>query len=112
MSTTEVEMFRGDNHEINIVVKDQYGVLVNITGARIRFTAVTLPTSLTKDSDVGDVEVEITDGPNGEAQIKIVPADTTSLEVASYRFDIEMTLSSKVYTLSSGFFRLKQDLTS
>lgn len=115
MSTTTISMTRGDNHEINITVKDQVGTVVNITGARIRFTTQTLPTDLAKDSNNGVSEVELTDAVNGVAQIKIVPNDTagsTPKEPGSYLFDIEMQLGGKTHTLEKGFFKLEADVTT
>jgi len=114
-ATQTISMFRGDDKTVRITVKDGSGALVNITGAHIKFTAATSPTSIAKDSDNGASEVDWTDPTNGEAEIYLVPADTagaTPKEIGSYLFDIEITLSGKTYTLSKGFFQLVADVTT
>lgn len=114
MATPEIAMYRGDNHTVKIHVVDKTGADKNITGARIKFTAVTLPTSVAKDSNNGITEVSLVTPLEGRAEIYILPADTkgtTPKEIGSYEFDVEITLSSKVQTVLKGMFKLSADVT-
>jgi hypothetical protein len=110
MSAT-IEMYRGDNHDVNVVVKDSAGVPVDITGARIKSTIDALPSQVFKDSDNGSSEIELTIPASGEFQIKIVPADTENMEVGTYQYDIEIELNGKKTTLVVDFFKVKADIT-
>lgn len=111
MASTEIEIFRGDHHNVELQVVDKNGIPVNITGARLRMTIASRPVSMQKDSNNGIGEVEFTIPASGEAIIKYVPVDTATKEIGSYKFDVEMQLGGKTSTLLVGFFKLKEDVT-
>lgn len=111
MASTEIEIFRGDDHNVELQVVDKNGIPVNITGSRIRMTIASRPVSIQKDSNNGITEVEFTIPLTGEALIKLLPADTNTKEIGSYKFDVEMQLGGKTSTLLVGFFKLKEDVT-
>jgi hypothetical protein len=111
MASTEIKVFRGDDKTIRLNVKTSTQTPQNITGARIRFTAKTLPTSITKDSNGGAGQVAFIDAVNGIAEIYLTPSDTLGKEIGSYLYDIEMQLAGKVGTLQKGFFKVEEDVT-
>lgn len=94
----ELEITRGTSKTLKLKVEDGEGEHVDITGARIVMTVKCKISDrehvIQKDSDVGVAEVEITDGPNGCAEIKLSPTDTQNLDTGSYVFDVWIVLPS------------------
>lgn len=94
----ELEVVRGTSKILELHVEDGEGVNVDITGARIVMTVKCRIEDqhpvIQKDSDVGITEIEITDGPNGIAQIKLNPTDTQNLDTGKYIFDVWIVLPS------------------
>jgi len=118
-----IQMCRGDSRTFELTVTDENGV-VDLDGAEIRFTvkrsyvdpdseAIIQKATANVDGG-GDEQILITDAPNGEAEIYLVPADTIGLEIPSYDLyqDVQVTMpSGKVYTVQQGTFRLIADIT-
>jgi len=113
---TQKSMFKGDHRTFLLTVKDQNGVVVDITGATIIFSLKADPTNATAlvekiSTDIN--EIEITNPTQGEAEIYLIPADTSDLEPGIYFYDVELTTTSgKVYTLVKGELNLLQDVTN
>ena len=102
----QLELIRGASKVLELHVEDSEGVHVNITGSRIVMTVKCQLSdrdpAFQKDSAVGIAEVELTDAPNGIAQIKISPSDTKNLDVGDYVFDIWIVLASGAQHLIVG----------
>jgi len=113
--TQDINVVRGDNKTWLGTVTDSAGVAVNLTGARVRMqvrkryddtTAL-----ISKDSDVGPGEIEIHAPTLGKFKAKFVPADTEDLDYNDYRYDVQITISSKEKTVVRGVFNILGDVT-
>jgi len=113
---TDKEVFQGDDktYELTVVDDADPPVAVAITGFTIKFTVKEFKTDTTnkiQKTTADAAEILITDGPNGLAEIYLVPADTAVLS-GEFFYDIEVTnLSSKIYTIATGRFTIKLDIT-
>lgn len=113
------DFFRGDNRDLDVVVKDSAGSIVNITGATFKFTVKDKKSDtafLFQKTTTLATEILITDAPVGEVTVFILPADTSSLSVFNERalfYDLEITTAlSKVYTVVEGVINMKEDITT
>lgn len=113
---TLLQMTRGDDVEFNVVVTDQAGDPVDLTGIDLRFTAK-------RDSGDGDDDaiivkttgagITVTDEAGGLATISIDAADTDELGVpASLTWDLQSTdEAAKVRTLAGGTLAISPDVS-
>ncbi len=96
-----LSIVQGQNKIYALVAKDENDVVLSID--RVWFTVKAKASdtdanaSISKSShDSGGTpdtsEIEITDGPAGEADIKLVPADSASLSPGYYLYDIWVRL--------------------
>jgi len=94
---------QGQNKIFALTAKDEDEVVLNID--RVWFTVKKKPTDSDDDAvikksshtalDVATpTEIEITDGTNGEADIKLVPSDTASLSPGYYLYDMWVRLTT------------------
>ena len=113
MELQNIEIYRGDNRTFKVTVKDGDGVVVDITGASIKFSVKEeiSDTSYVIQKTVGS-GINITDAANGEYEVYIVPADTQNLDTKVYEYDSELTTSApKVYTVVRGEFTVQAEIT-
>jgi hypothetical protein len=91
-----VEVIRGTSRTLALHVTDVAGDNTDLTGGRVVFTVKCKiedeQNTIQKDSDVGPAEVEIVAAKEGRAEIKLVPADTRSLSLGKYVFDVWVVL--------------------
>lgn len=98
---------RGDTVKIEVTVTDSDGVVFDLTGYDMTFTT-TGAAVIEKISDSGG-GIEITSASGGEATITLDPADTT--ELGMYKFDIQVTDGTDVYTVVTSYFKIVDDVT-
>jgi len=113
---SDFEIFRGDDKTLEVVVKDQDGNVVDITGSSIRCTVKEHETDpdteakISKSSDTPS-EITLTDPTQGKFEVYFVPTDTDNL-LGDYVYDIQIeTSAGKKYTVLKGFFKVKMDVT-
>jgi len=112
--TNNIEIYRGDNKTYEVEVKDANGAVVPLTGASIKFTVKVSTKDSTPQfqlSNSDQSEIEDSDLANGKFKVHIVPANTNSMRASKYIYDIEVTLSGKVFTVIKDKFQLKADVT-
>lgn len=111
MADTKLKMTRGDTKTYTVAFKDDAGAVFDIVGCTIIFTIK----ELKDDADPGILQKKYTsfNSPNnGECTIQIDPADTYSLSLKAYWFDIQIKLSTgQVYTVLKGTFTIEYDIT-
>ena len=107
-----MNIFKNDHKTYVCTVRDKSGNTVDITDASIIFTV--------RESDLGDEifscsttggDITLSDPTNGEFKISIEPTDTATAVAGKKVYDIELTLNSKVSTISKGTFEIIQDVT-
>jgi hypothetical protein len=117
---TDLQITRGDNEDIDLVVKNPDLTPTNLTGAQLWFyvkrTVADLDADalIRKDSAVGG-DFDIPAPASGLATVKLVPADTESIS-ADYldvplRWQIQvMDVGGNIRTMGSGWITIVSDL--
>jgi hypothetical protein len=97
----QIEIVRGTSKNFELLVCDEHGDPVDLTGSRVIATVKCdiedINPSIMKDSNVGAAEVEILTQSGddlGKALIKFVPSDTQTLDPGEYIFDVWVVLTS------------------
>lgn len=117
-SIIDITMVRGDTKNLQFTIMNatvgdtDVPTTFDLSGASITFTVRTSPSSdtviLTKSSP-GDISV--TDTVGGVCILSFVSADTASLTVRKYVYDLQVTSGSQVLTVAKGVFELTWDVT-
>lgn len=90
-------LIRGVSKTLELVVTDAEGKAVDLTGGKVVMTVKGTVSDtnplIQKSSDV-PTQAELTVPREGKAKIYLVPADTQTLAIKSYVFDVWLVLSS------------------
>lgn len=92
----DITIAKTENKTFQLTVQDENDAAVNITGGTLTFTVKrTAGDTLAKITKVSTdtAQIEIVDAPAGRADIKLVPTDTSTLEIGKYTYDIWLTQS-------------------
>ena len=93
-----VTIIRGSSKTFGLTVVDASAAVVNLTGSRVVFSVKRLITDvhpiILKDSAKSAAQVELTEPKAGKANIYLEPADTQTLNVGEYVFDVWVVLSN------------------
>jgi hypothetical protein len=90
-------LVRGTSKTLELIITDADGKAVDITGAKIVMSvkvAATDAAPLIQKSSDSITQAEVTVPREGKARIYLVPADTQTLAVKSYVFDVWLVLAS------------------
>jgi len=107
-----IELYADNDRTLRVFVKDADLDIIDLTGATAVFTMKetkqsTIP-SVQKSTAV-PAQGQIGAADEGEVLFFILPADTASLDIRQYVFDVEVTLASgKAYTVLEGTINLLQ----
>lgn len=92
-----LSIIRGTSRTLQLALTDGNGKFVDLTGAKIIMTVKTATTDINpliqKSSD-NPAQAAITVPRQGKAEIYLVPADTQTLTIKQYTFDIWLILPS------------------
>jgi hypothetical protein len=109
---TDISWYRGEDVVLTDSIKDAGGAAVNITGWSLQFTLKKAygdaAAVLTKSTAGGGIT--ITNGPGGVLQVTIASADTASLEVRTYVYDIQRIDAGSRAVLSIGNATIKPEV--
>lgn len=90
---------QGDTQFFDVSVVDENGDAVDLTDSSIEYQLTNDDTTLTKTRDD---DVTVTDAVNGEFEVALLPADTSTLS-RSYKHSVEVTdADGDVSTILSG----------
>lgn len=109
MDFKNLTLFSNNNKTYVCYAKDRLLNPINITSGVCVMTWKTSKSGdvvLTKRTDVSG-EGEIGAGNKGEFYFYILPEDTEELDERQYFFDINILISSKIYTVAEGVINLK-----
>lgn len=116
-----VTMFIRDDRTLAASVNYPDGRPVDLTGAKVWFTVKDRakdPDSqariLKKNLAAGGSDDEIlilTPATDGKVEVYIVPADTENIDPATYRYDIQVIVGGKTYTVVRDQITFKEDVT-
>ena len=106
---------KGDSREVTITVVDEAGDPVDITDCSVRWRAVTYASGvsapITKSTAAATISLVRVDGATDELdafRFNILPADTISVDVGSFRHEAEVVdLLGNVSTTTKGFLHIK-----
>jgi hypothetical protein len=103
---TEPYIVSGDDKTWLITIVDNNGAVVDLTNAKAYFTVKknkeTTTVEIQKRNTLAggsDSEIEMSDPTNGKMKIHLVPTDTSTLQSRSYKYDIQVIINSKTYTI-------------
>jgi len=108
-----IELIRGDDEDIDVVVSDSNGEAVDLEDVEIRFT-------VREDFDDEEAVIElsseddaitIVDPEAGTFIIHIATEITSELEIRNYVYDIEVVIDGKKKTIASGVVSVYADVT-
>lgn len=107
----DFSMYQGDTKILEVTVKDEAGVVVDITSATIRWQLArnAKTTTLLIEKETGD-GITIIDGPAGRFDVAIDPDDTVGLKAASYYHEAEVNDAGVISTVLTGKATIKQAL--
>jgi hypothetical protein len=111
-------MYRGDDLSLLVSVVDASGNPFPLTDAYIYFsvktgsqaTTYTFQRKNTKAGGSSD-EIEDTNLAGGQYKVKIVPANTASINPKTYYYDSQVIVGGKTYTVLAGKLNVKSDIT-
>lgn len=86
-----VEIIRGSSKDLELVIEDDEGEPVDLTGGQIYFTVkkhIDEVVPLIQKSSSDAAQIEFTDPKGGTSRIHLFPGDTYQLELREYTFDI------------------------
>lgn len=107
-----LDLYQSNDRRLRVYIRDGDMNIVDLTGATCVFTV-----KLTKDDTLPVIqkstavsgEGEIGSADQGECFFYLEPADTSSLDIAQYVFDVSVTLSDgNYYTAVEGVLNLEQ----
>jgi hypothetical protein len=105
-----MDLYADNNRRLRVFIKDQDLNSINLTGATCIFT-VKLKKSdalpVIQKSTAVPAEGQIGSPDQGECFFYIVPADTSSLDIAQYKYDVSVILADgNQYTTVEGVLNL------
>ena len=106
MERANIEIVRGDSPLFDIIVTTNSGVIFDLTGYTMCFTARKQNKTIVKTEGDGIV---ISNAINGNAVLTLDPEDTD--ETGRYDFDIQINNNSRVHTVSLGEINIINDVT-
>jgi len=104
------DIYQGNNRQLRVLVRDEDMNVIDITGATGVFTVKetkesTSPSIQKSTAVAGEGQIGAAD--EGEMFFFLVPADTSSLDIRQYVYDVKLTLASgKTYTIVEGVVNL------
>ncbi len=118
---TTLRAAHGDTLTLDIgPVVDRAGIVQDITGATLRFTAKARAADLDADAILTgstiDGRIAVTNGPGGLARVTIPSTAMAAIVLSAsgtavLLWDVQLTLSSLVKTLDAGSLIVSQDIT-
>ena len=108
---TDITRKRGDTYADKfIIVSDEGGVVVDITGHTFLLTVDPSEAPTGSGANIFQLTGTITDATAGE--VEFAPSVSQADNVGNYFYDLEMTDgSSKIRTIDEGRYTMRQDIT-
>lgn len=117
-----LSMYRGNTLKLDFTVTDEGGLTVNLSNAKVWFTAKAVRSDADNDADFQKSATEPTaaqgitwtDAANGEFQVEIQPGDTAGQPDTDTElfWDCQLkTSAGEVYTLKQGKLFISPDVT-
>jgi len=108
----KISMRRGDSLPIQLeLTDDETGTPIDITGSTLYFTVKKRKTDEDIDALIQKIVTVHDDPTAGITSFEVAPADTLSIELGDYYFDIQLVLNGTVSTILVGEFELLYDIT-
>jgi len=105
-----LEIFRGDSKNYKLILTDNSGNPIDLTGKTVIFTVKKSENDDDSNAKIQKVITTHTDPVNGKTEISLLP-DDTELEPDTYIFDIQLSDNQFVHTVVTGRFIVKADIT-
>lgn len=108
-------IIQGDDLTFTLTFKDEDGVVIDITGFTVFFTAKKDFDEVVDDADapLSATVTSHTDPTNGITEINIPNTDTVDLEPRKYYYDIQIKdLANKISSAQYGVLEVLRDVTN
>ena len=105
------DYLQGDRLDIDVIVTDPDGVVVDISGSAIEWVLVDTGVGVIVKKTTDGGGVTITDGPGGEFSVALKEADTEDIDPGRYHHEAEIDLSSGPVTVLTGRFEIVRSYT-
>lgn len=105
----KIEIYRGDDVELNITITDDDGNVVDLTDSTLYFTVKSKKTDTDSDAVIQKTVTSFSSPLTGTATINLISSDT-DVEVGLYFYDFQL-VTDKVISSGVGRFLVKQDIT-
>jgi len=104
-------MIKRDTYKFSVTVKDSSGVVFNLTGYSMFFTAKSNPLLDDVDAEISSQAV-ITDPTSGKGEFTLTPDDTdVAISNEGYDYDVQISDGAdNVYTVLKGKLSIVQDV--
>jgi len=108
----QMDIYANNDRTLRVYIKTPELNIVNLTGAQGLLTVKTEKTSVTPvftKTTLDGTQGAIGSPDQGEMFFYIVPADTASLDIRQYVYDVKLTLTTgKKYTVLEGVINLQE----
>jgi hypothetical protein len=111
MTSNDINVYRGNDINLNITVTDSNGSPVDITGYTLWFTVKSDENDSDDEATIQKTVTSHTDPTNGLTTFELTNTDT-DIPHGTYLYDMQMKdTSNKITTLTKGYFNVTQDIT-
>lgn len=103
---------QGKTKILNLSFTDENGVAYNLTGATVYLTVKKKYTQTDAQANLQKTITVHTDAVNGITQIEFIPADTATIPIGNYFYDVQIVDSNnKKFVVFDGVFFVKDTVT-
>ena len=108
----EITIYKRDTPTFTVTVKDDDGVVFDLTNYTARFTAKKVSTDTDDNAEIGPVTGTISTPSTGIITFTLSRTDT-DVDVRSYDYDVQIdnSVTSKTFTVVSSKIIVLQDIT-
>lgn len=109
-TATDICIVRGDSPVIPIVITDNAGAAIDVTGGTFILTVDPSDEPTDASGNIFSVVGILSDPTNGRVTFQPTIANT-AVTPSGYFYDVEMTLNGSVRTILKGAFEIQQDIS-
>lgn len=107
-----LEFYRGDDWKLDVTLKDEDGLAIDLTGATVFFTVKENESDADTSAVITEDVTSHTDPTNGETSIEVSDTETDDVDPGTYYYDIQVkTAAGNIQTVVKGTLTVLTDIT-